>query len=1045
MPSGGTARRASAPTAMSAPVPAAPAYAELHAISNFSFLRGASHPEELVRRAARLGYSALALTDECSLAGAVRAHTAAKECGLHLIVGSEFELACGLRLVFLAMDRPGYARLSRLITEAHRSMPKGRYRVERAMLTDGMPGCLALWLADPAADGAPGDGHWLSECFRGRCWIAVERCLGAGEGRRLEALRQLGTRTGLPCVAAGDVCMHARGRRALADALTAMRLGTTVAAAGDALAANGERHLRPRPRLARLYPPERLAETLVIARRCTFSLDELAYEYPEEGVPAGRTAAGWLRELAERGAAERWPAGVPGKVSALLERELALISELGYEPYFLTVYEIVRFAREQGILCQGRGSAANSAVCYCLGITAVDPEKSALLFERFISRERNEPPDIDVDFEHHRREEVIQYIYRRYGPERVALAATVIGYRTKSALRDVGKALGLSPSQVDRLASIGSGHDGRTIDPERVREAGLDPEAPRVHRVLTLAQQLQGFPRHLSQHVGGLVIGRRPLAELVPVENAAMAGRTVIQWDKDDLDAMGLMKIDCLALGMLTALRDAFERINAFHGRPLTLATIPGEDPDVFEMIRRADTVGVFQIESRAQMSMLPRLRPETFYDLVIEISIVRPGPIQGEMVHPYLRRRQGLEPVEYGGPGIERVLERTLGVPLFQEQVIEMAMVAADFTPGEADRLRRSMAAWRRSGDLEPFERRIVEGMTANGYSEDFARRMFAQIRGFAGYGFPESHAASFALLAWASAWLKRHYPAAFTAALLNAQPMGFYGPSQLVRDARDHEVEVLPVDVRASAVGSSLEPDGQGGAALRLGLDRVRGLATAARARIVAARTEASFADVDDLARRAALERRDLDALAEADALAGLAGERPTARWAVAGVQPALPLFPEDRDAAPAPRLRAPREGEAIRDDYASTGLSLRRHPLALLRPRFRRWRTADGVRGLADGASVVTGGLVITRQQPSTATGVTFLTLEDETGVVNVIVWRDVRERHRSALYDARLLAVSGRVQREGEVIHVVARRLQDETAALGRLHTRSRDFC
>jgi len=1027
-------------------VPAPPAYAELHAISNFSFLRGASHPEELVERAAKLGYAALAITDECSLAGVVRAHAVAKACGLHLVIGSEFTLSCGLRLVLLAMDRAGYARLSRLITEARRPMPKGRYRVDREMLEDGLPGCLVLWPADPDEAHADADGRWLAAHFPGRCWVAVERHLGPGERRRLEDLERLAVRTGLPRVAAGDVRMHTRGRRALGDALAAIRLGTTVAAAGTALAANGERHLRARRRLARLYPAGLLDETLAIARRCTFSLDELAYEYPEEGVPAGHDAGEWLRTLALRGAAERWPDGVPAGVGVQLEHELALIVELGYEPYFLTVYEIVRHAREQGILCQGRGSAANSAVCYCLGITAVDPEKSALLFERFISRERDEPPDIDVDFEHHRREEVIQYVYRRYGPERVALAATVISYRTKSALRDVGKALGLSAAQVDRLAGAGIGHDGHTIDPARVRETGLDPDAPLVHRVLVLARQLQGFPRHLSQHVGGLVIGRRPLAELVPVENAAMEGRTVIQWDKDDLDAVGLMKIDCLALGMLTALRNAFELIDAFHGRRFTLASIPPDDPEVFGMIRRADTVGVFQIESRAQMSMLPRLRPETFYDLVIEISIVRPGPIQGEMVHPYLRRRQGLEPVEYGGPGIERVLGRTLGVPLFQEQVIEMAMVAADFTPGEADRLRRSMAAWRRSGDLEPFERRLVEGMTANGCTEDFARRMFAQIRGFAGYGFPESHAASFALLAWASAWLKWHYPAAFAAALLNAQPMGFYGPSQLVRDARDHGVEVRPVDVRASVTGSSLEPDGQGGAALRLGLDRVRGLSAGARERIVAARAEAGFTDVGDLARRADVGRRDLDALAEADALAGLAGSRPAARWVAAGTQSLLPLFVAGgEEAAPAPTLRAPREGESIRDDYASTGLSLRRHPLALLRPRLRRWQTADGVRGLADGARVVTGGLVITRQQPSTATGVTFLTLEDETGVVNVIVWRDVRERHRGALYSARLLGVSGRVQREGAVLHVVARRLEDVTPWLGRLDTRSRDFC
>ncbi len=1027
---------------------AAPAYAELHAISNFSFLHGASHPEELVERAARLGYSALALTDECSLAGVVRAHEAAQQRELHLIVGSGFTCSCGLRLVLLAMDRAGYARLSALITDARRAAPKGEYRLARAALADGVPGCLALWLADPLDRDALRDGRWLAELFPGRCWIAVERHLGADEGAYLHALDELATDTGLPRTAAGGVRLHARGRRALADTLTAIRLGTTVADAGIALAANGERHLRPRARLGQLYPPELLAETVAIADRCRFSLDELHYEYPDEGIPREHTPASWLRSLTEAGAAERWPEGVPDSVRQQLEHELALISELEYEPYFLTVHEIVRFAREQDILCQGRGSAANSAVCYCLGITAIDPARSNLLFERFISRERNGPPDIDVDFEHHRREEVIQYIYRRYGDERVALAATVIGYRSKSALRDVGRALGLTPAQVDALASIGAGREGhRGLDRERVREAGLDPDTPMIHRVLTLAQQLLGFPRHLSQHVGGLVIGRRPLSELVPVENAAMAGRTVIQWDKDDLDAVGLMKIDCLALGMLTAVKNAFEWIDRFYGRRLTLATIPAEDPAVYAMIQRADTIGVFQIESRAQMSMLPRLRPQTFYDLVIQVSIVRPGPIQGEMVHPYLRRRQELEPVEYGGAapgsGVERVLERTLGVPLFQEQVIELATLAADFSPGEADQLRRSMAAWSKDGNLEVFERRLIHGMVANGYPEAFARRLFNQICGFAGYGFPESHAAGFALLAYASSWLKYHYPAAFTAALLNAQPMGFYGPSQLVRDAAEHGVEARPIDAAVSEAGSSLEDDGAGGAALRLGLDRVRGLSAAARTRIPAARRERGFHDAADLARRARLDRRDLDALAEADALVSLAGQRPTARWAAAGVQPELPLF-ADEVAAPAPTLRPLREGESIRADYASTGLTLRRHPLALLRPRFQRWRTAGEIHRLADGTDVQTGGLVTIRQQPSTPTGVTFVTVEDETGSLNVVVWRRIAERQRQTLYGARLMGIAGRVQREGEVVHVVAHRLFDESPWLGRLDTRSRDF-
>ena len=1022
--------------------PAAPAYAELCAVSNFSFLQGASHPEELVARAARLEYAALALTDECSLAGVVRAHSAAREHGLHLIIGSRFALDCGLRLVVLAMDRAGYARLSRLISEARRAAPKGDYCLERSMLADGLPGCLVLWRPAGERQSDEPDGEWLRARFGERCRIGVVRHLGPAESAHGHYLEWLAEQVGLDPVALGAVHMHARGRRALADALTAIRLNTTVDGAGTALAGNGEAHLRPRSRLAELYAPELLAATLELAGRCTFSLDELAYEYPEESVPAGYSPSGWLRARVESGAAERWPDGVPAGVRAQLEHELALIAELAYEAYFLTVDDIVRYAREQGILCQGRGSAANSAVCYCLGITAVDPSTSAMLFERFISRERGEPPDIDVDFEHHRREEVIQYVYRRYGRDRVALAATVICYRPKSALRDLARVLGLAPAQVDRLAQAGAGRDGRTIDRERVRETGFDPDAPLIHRVLTLAEQLQGFPRHLSQHVGGLVIARRPLTELVPIENAAMDGRTVIQWDKDDLDAMGLLKIDCLALGMLTVIHDAFERIAAFHGRSCTLAGLPRADPDVFGMIQRADTVGVFQIESRAQMTMLPRLKPETFYDLVIEISIVRPGPIQGEMVHPYLRRRQGLEPVEYAGPEIERVLGRTLGVPLFQEQVIEMAMVTADFSPGEADRLRRSMAAWRKSGDLAPFERRLVAGMTANGYSEAFARRLFAQIRGFAGYGFPESHAASFALLAWASAWLKHHYPAAFTAALLNAQPMGFYAPAQLVRDARAHGVEVRPVDVRYSGSSSTLEADAVGGAALRLGLDRVRGLSAAARARIAA--VGADISDVSDLVQRAQLDRRDLHVLAEADALRGLAGERTAARWEAHGVQPALPLFDDEQARQPEPGLRAPLEGESIRADYAQTGLTLRRHPLALLRPHLQRWQTAAAAAQGGDGTWVRTGGLVITRQQPSTASGVTFLTLEDETGSINVLVRQRTGRRFRAVLYGGRLVGVAGRLQCQQTVVHVIAERLEDASAWLGRLDVDSRDF-
>jgi error-prone DNA polymerase len=780
-------------------------YAELHCISNFTFLRGASHPEELVARAHALGYAALAITDECSLAGAVRAHVAARDCGLPLVVGSELTLTDGLRLVCLATSREGYAALCRLLTRGRRAAAKGRYALGRDDLEDALPGCLLLWL--PGREPDAGEGAWLRERFDGRAWLAVELACDGADRERLATLTSLAGHLGLPAVAAGDVHMHVRRRRALQDTLTATRLGVPLAAAGHALAPNGERHLRRLEELERLYPRGLLEATVEVAARCRFSLDELRYEYPEEIVPAGTTPAAHLRALVEAGLARRWPCGMPPEVRRLVEHELALIAELGYERYFLTVHDLVDFARGRGILCQGRGSAANSAVCYALGVTEVDPSRMSLLFERFISRERNEPPDIDVDFEHERREEVIQYLYAKYGRHRAALTATVITYRPRSAIRDVGKALGLDALQLDRLAGAVQWWDGRELDPARVRDAGFDPR-PLIARLVALTGELIGFPRHLSQHTGGFVISRGPLEELVPIENAAMPERTVIQWDKDDLDELGLLKVDVLGLGMLAAIRRALDLVSEFRGRPLTLGSIPAEDPAVYDMICRADTVGVFQIESRAQMAMLPRLRPRSYYDLVIEVAIVRPGPIQGQMVHPYLRRRAGAEPVVYPGPDVQKVLERTLGVPIFQEQVMQLAVAAAGFTPGEADGLRRAMAAWRRKGSLGPFEQRLVEGMRERGYGEQFARQVFQQILGFGEYGFPESHAASFALLVYASAWLKRHEPAAFCCALLNSQPMGFYAPAQLVRDARAHGVEVRPVDVAASAVESTLEP---------------------------------------------------------------------------------------------------------------------------------------------------------------------------------------------------------------------------------------------
>jgi len=1034
-------------------------YAELHCLSNFSFLRGASHAEELVERAEALGYAALAITDECSVAGVVRAHVAARGRKLKLVIGTELRLADGLRCVLLAANRRGYAQLCRLITRGRRAAQKGEYRLVRedfarpdvaaATPAAGCVGlhledCLALWL--PALRPDPAAARWLAEVFPGRLWIAVELLTTGRDRRRLETLQALGAELGLPLVAAGDVHMHARSRRALQDVLTATRIGTPVDRAGFALFANGERSLRPLARLADLYPPELLAASLEIAARCCFSLDELRYEYPREIVPDGYTPAGWLRHLTEQGQRNRWPGGAPETVERMVAHELELIEELHYEAYFLTVHDIVSFARSRGILCQGRGSAANSAVCFCLGITEVDPARMSLLFERFISRERNEPPDIDVDFEHERREEVIQYLYAKYGRHRAALTATVISYRPRSALRDVAKAMGLDPLQVNALARSMQWWDGSKIDECRVREAGLDPQSPVLARVLSLARTLLGFPRHLSQHVGGFVIARDLLEDLVPVENAAMPERTVIQWDKDDLDALGLLKVDVLGLGMLAAIRRAFGLIEGFRGRGWTLATVPAEDPAVYEMIGHADTVGVFQIESRAQMAMLPRLRPRSFYDLVIEVAIIRPGPIQGDMVHPYLRRRSGAEPVTYPSPEVEGVLQRTLGVPIFQEQVMQLAIVAAGFTPGESDQLRRAMAAWKRKGGLGHFEERLITGMRERGYEEEFARQIFRQILGFGEYGFPESHAASFALLVYVSAWLKKHEPAAFAAALINSQPMGFYAPSQLVQDARRHGVAVRGVDAAVSEWDCTLERGTEGEPALRLGLRLAKGFPEQAALRLVDARRRAPFASTQELAERAQLDRRELGCLAAAGALEKLAGHRHRAAWHVAGVEAPLPLMPQPRIAEGIPLLRAPREGENIVADYAHTGLTLRRHPVALLRPQLtaKGMLSAARLREFKHGAHVRTAGMVITRQRPGSAQGVTFVTLEDETGQVNLIVWRDVAERQRQALIGSRLMGVAGELQMEGEVMHVIVHRLVDLSRWLGRLTAPARDF-
>ncbi|WP_065935618.1 error-prone DNA polymerase, partial [Pseudomonas sp. 34 E 7] len=793
-------------------------YAELHCLSNFSFQRGASSALELFERAKRQGYSALAITDECTLSGIVRAWQAAKALELPLIIGSEVRLENGPTLVLLVENLSGYQHLCRLITLARRRAEKGSYRLLQEDFEQPLPGLLALWVAQDSDTQA--SIQWLRRTFAERLWLAVHLHCGQDDARHLEQRLQLAASLQIPAVACGDVHMHARGRRALQDTMTAIRHHVPVAEAGLHLHPNGERHLRSLDALAALYPQALLDETLAIARRCTFDLGQLRYHYPRELVPAGHDAESWLRTLTQEGIAQRWPEGIDPKTLEQIDKELGLISELGYESYFLTVHDIVRFARSRSILCQGRGSAANSAVCFALGITEINPSLSNVLFERFLSRERNEPPDIDVDFEHERREEVLQYVFQRYGRTRAALTAVVSSYHATGAVRDVAKALGLPPDQVNALADCCGRWSDDAPPLERLRESGFDPDSPLLRRVLTLTGQLIGFPRHLSQHPGGFVISEYPLDTLVPVENAAMAERTIIQWDKDDLDAVGLLKVDILALGMLSAIRRCFDLLRRHRHQNWSLATIPKEDPATYAMISKADTIGVFQIESRAQMSMLPRLKPQTFYDLVIEVAIVRPGPIQGGMVHPYLRRRNKEEPTTYPSPELKVVLERTLGIPLFQEQVMQIAMVAADYSPGEADQLRRSMAAWKRHGGLEPHQQRLRDGMLKNGYTEAFAAQIFEQIKGFGSYGFPESHAASFALLTYASCWLKCHEPAAFACALINSWPMGFYSPDQILQDARRHRLQIRPVDVQASDWDCSLEPIDGEQPAIRLGL---------------------------------------------------------------------------------------------------------------------------------------------------------------------------------------------------------------------------------
>jgi error-prone DNA polymerase len=1185
-----------------------PAYAELHALSNFSFQRGASHAEELVERAAALGYSAIAITDECSVAGVVRAHGEAQKHGLQLLPGAEFLVQCAepFRLVVLPHNAEGWGNLCEFITQAKAAgdvVEKGSYLVTPESDLPMLQHCEVIFCLPQGAintEAACARINSAKDLFDTKLWIAVELLQALDDALRLQQLQDLSQQTGVPLVASGAVLMHVRSRKPLHDVLTAVGMNCTVHDCGFALAPNAEAHLRPRMRLASLYPPDLLAATLEVARRCTFDLDEIRdlYRYPQGAVRSAESPIDCLRRLTTDGAQQRYPQGLPEKIAAQVAHELALIDELGYAMYFITVHDIVKFAIDNHILCQGRGSAANSAVCYCLAITAVDPAESQLLFERFISRERKEPPDIDVDFEHQRREEVIQYIYAKYGHEHAAIAATVTTYRPRSAIRDVGKALGIAPSMIEQFAKENFWFDKGGLLAKRLEEANISDakDAGPVLQWLDLTVQLLGFPRHLGQHVGGFVLTQTKLTRLVPIQPATMEARRIIQWDKDDLDAMGLLKVDVLALGMLSAIRRSLQLIDQWRGGHLQMHQIPSGDEQTYDMICAADTVGVFQIESRAQMSMLPRLKPRCFYDLVVEVAIVRPGPIQGGMVHPYLKRRANPQLETYPNEELRRALGRTLGVPIFQEQVMQIAMVAADFTAGEADDLRRSMAAWKRKGGVKRFYDRLVGRMVERGYERTFADNIFKQIEGFGEYGFPESHAASFAKLVYISCWLKCHEPACFFAALVNSQPMGFYSPSQLMQDAKRHGVQVRAVDVtcsdwdctlespvlqtadrpepgllravqeRSSAPGaaarspnplpagegvntgrSALRPlplAGEGGGecalaagvqhapsgsphpnplpggegvntgrsvllplpggegvntgrsvllplplagegrgegsaafkqthphsklhpgirpsqpAIRLGLRLVSGLSEQTVNRILAARQQTPFTSVEDLCLRAQLNTLEVNALAAADALALLAGHRRQQVWQAAAIKPQPLLLKAVPTHEAALNLPDTPEGENILFDYRATGLTLRRHPLALLRPRLaeKGFLTAAQLDALPDGEDVAACGIVTLRQQPSTAKGVIFLTIEDDTGPINVIVWKSIRVAQRQELLHSTLLGVHGVWQRStdqpgalegfGAVRNLIAKRLEDLSPLLGRLGqgaTRSQDF-
>ncbi|EJG1646881.1 error-prone DNA polymerase [Vibrio parahaemolyticus] len=1021
-------------------------YAELFCQSNFSFLTGASHAEELVLQAAFYRYHAIAITDECSVAGVVKAHATIEQHKLDIkqIVGSMFWLNEECQIVLLCPCRKAYAEMCRIITNARRRSEKGSYQLSEWDLMS-IRHCLVLWLPTHQASDHYW-GRWLNQHHNNRLWVAIQRHLGGDDDAYTNHCEKLAHELQLPITACGGVLMHTAERLPLQHILTAIKHGCNVDKLGFERLSNAERALRPLNKLVRIYKPEWLEESKYIADLCEFKLSDLKYEYPTELIPNGYTPNSYLRMLVEQGKERRFPEGVPEDINQTIENELRLIEDLKYHYYFLTIHDIVMFAKQQGILYQGRGSAANSVVCYCLEITAVDPRQISVLFERFISKERKEPPDIDVDFEHERREEVIQYIYKKYGRERAALAATVISYRFKSAVREVGKALGIEETQLDFFIKNVNRRDRSQGWQAQIIELGLQPESLKGQQFIQLVNEIIGFPRHLSQHVGGFVISSGPLYELVPVENAAMEDRTIIQWDKDDLESLELLKVDVLALGMLNAIRKCFQLIEKHHQRSLSIAEITRrqDDPHVYRMLQKADTVGVFQIESRAQMSMLPRLKPACYYDLVIQIAIVRPGPIQGDMVHPFLKRRNGEEPVSYPSEAVKSVLERTMGVPIFQEQVIKLAMVAAGFSGGEADQLRRAMASWKKNGDLAKFKPKLLNGMQERGYDLAFAERIFEQICGFGEYGFPESHSASFAVLAYCSAWLKYYYPAEFYTALLNSQPMGFYSPSQLVQDARRHGVEVLPICVNHSYYQHHLIQRPNGRLGVQLGFRLVKGFNEEGATRLVERRPKTGYHSIQEV-KQILRSRRDIELLASANAFQILSGNRYNARWAAMDSLSDLPLFHHIEEPSVSYQAQ-PSEYESLIEDYASTGLSLNRHPITLLEeagilPRFTRMKQLVDKehKSLVTVAGVVTG-----RQSPGTAAGVTFFTLEDDTGNINVVVWSATARAQKQAYLTSKILMVKGILEREGEVIHVIAGKLIDCTHYLSNLQSKSRDF-